>query len=81
MDHDDRDAFEEQDLVRLLVLEAGRLMEDTSPDFALKLPQDPSERAETLKAMLQSLQTIRKLLEAAVTFNTFCSAAGPPHAG
>ncbi len=69
MDTGPHHEVEDPDIVSLLVLEAGRLMEDASPDFALKLPETKAERGETLNAMLEAAAAIHSLMTAAVAAN------------
>lgn len=61
MEPDERDA-----LVRSLVLEAGRLMEDLSPELAFVLPAAGEQRLDTLAAWAANSTQAAVLLKAAV---------------
>jgi hypothetical protein len=66
MDDFDDDDMEEPDLVQLLVLEAGKLVEDTSGEFVLTLPSSASERAAKLLLMRRTLATAHMMVETAI---------------
>jgi hypothetical protein len=54
-------------LIQMLCLEAGRLMEDRSPEFALVLPKEPSElaaRLEYLREVSEELVTLSAAAQA-----------------
>ncbi len=53
------------DMVRSLVLEAGRLMEDLSPELALVLPTSQLARSVRIAALLAGADSITSLLRAA----------------
>lgn len=65
METDDDSTIGEPDLARLLVLEAGRLMEEASPLLAMRLPEDQAARAAALAVMSQASETIDALVHAA----------------
>jgi hypothetical protein len=68
----EKDTFcDEHDLVRLLVLEAGRLMEDASPDFAMALPSAASERMARLTTMRDAVAAGHALMKAAAALETW----------
>ncbi|MXO73054.1 hypothetical protein [Alteraurantiacibacter buctensis] len=54
------------DMVRLLVLEAGRFLEDLSPDLAQILPADEDVRRVRLGAMAEASAAATALLQAAI---------------
>ena len=60
---------ERDDMVRSLVLEAGRLMEDLSPELALVLPTEEVSRRAKLGAMLEVSAAATTLLQAAVVIS------------
>lgn len=64
MDADDLNETEFA-LTQLLVLEAGRILEDLTPDLALKLPHSTAHRHEQLTSMLAALESARSILLAA----------------
>lgn len=53
-------------LTRTLVLEAGRLMEELSPDLALTLPSAGEARQASIAAMLETARSIEALLATAL---------------
>lgn len=53
------------DLARLLVLEAGRVLEELTPTLALRLSDNPNDRAEAIRSSLATLDRARALLNAA----------------
>ncbi len=53
------------DLAQLLLREAGRLLEDLTPELAMRLPEQADERAALLRQALDTLDAARSLLEAA----------------
>jgi hypothetical protein len=57
---------ERDDMVISLVLEAGRLMEDLSPELALVLPIEEESRRAKLGAMLEASTAATTLLQAAI---------------
>lgn len=57
---------EQTDLVQLLVLEAGQLLEDASADFAMSLPSTGPARTKQLRDMLEIIETTRTLVLAAL---------------
>ncbi len=75
METDDNSALDGPDLVRLLVLEAGRLMEEASPMLAMRLPDDRAARAAVLVVMNQASETIDALLHAASALHRMDDAA------
>ncbi|RZA28156.1 MAG: hypothetical protein EOP02_08270 [Proteobacteria bacterium] len=66
MDDEDYDTLNRTSLVRLLVLEAGRLMEDASFDCALNLPRQASERRATLERLEGASTAMQAILQAAL---------------
>ncbi len=54
------DDHSRSELIQLLLLDAGRLMEDVSPEFAMALP----ETAEALDDRITSLETVASDLQA-----------------
>ena len=65
MEADHNDELEQLDLVQALVLEAGRLMENASMQFAMQLPRELTARRAVLAWMAQTVQTIEALVYAA----------------
>ena len=63
------DDYLEPDLVRLLVLEVGRLMEDVSPDLALVLPTAKRARQAKLSRLKKTVTAIAMLVDAAIAAN------------
>jgi hypothetical protein len=45
------DRSDHVNLISALLLEAGRIMEDTSPELALKLPEDPEGASARIVAL------------------------------
>lgn len=64
MENDGRDK-----LVSAMVLEAGRLMEDLTPDLAMVMPTQPEARLARLRAFQQRSEDCTVLLSAAVVLN------------
>lgn len=58
--------MERDELVRALVLEAGRLMEDISPELAFVLPPTTQDRKARLSAILEVSEEATALMRAAV---------------
>jgi len=54
------------DIVPLLVLEAGRLMEDASLEFAKVFPRLPSERSVRLTTLCDLARAIHSMMRTAV---------------
>lgn len=65
MDSTDDTDQAEPDLAQLLVLVAGRLMENLSPDLAMRLPRRETEKIARLKALHRTSDDITTLLLAA----------------
>lgn len=53
------------DLAQLLVLEAGRILEDLTTELAVTLPPSPAARYKHLTHILQALEQTHALLAAA----------------
>lgn len=53
------------DLIQDLLLEAGRLMEDESPEFALTWPEDPKLQRKRIEILAQVADDLRPLALAA----------------
>jgi|GEM_PF-1441097 len=66
MDCTDNTDLAEPDLAQLLVLEAGRILEDLTPDLAMALPVTSGDRNQTLAAQLAKIEKAGRLLVAAV---------------
>lgn len=73
MDRDDDLPQADTDLVQLLVLEAGRIMEDGSAAFAEALPAFQPARAAKLASLLALGRTAHVVIEAAVQLEERCS--------
>lgn len=65
MDDDTPSAEPEPDLAQLLVLEAGRIIEDLTPDLAQRLPLGTAEREGAIEMMVRCLTDACNLLAAA----------------
>ncbi|KUO54160.1 MAG: hypothetical protein APF78_01150 [Sphingomonadales bacterium BRH_c3] len=65
MDSDDLEEEPRPDLAQLLVLEAGRILEDLTPELAVRLPTDRDERLATIASALAALDDGRALMVAA----------------
>jgi len=55
----------EPDLAQLLVLEAGRILEDLAPELALRLPGPTSYCHDMIAVMIKRIDRARSLLVAA----------------
>ena len=55
----------QSDLIQRLLLEAGRIMEDSAPALALKLPDDPAEVSERIDQLARSASALAALAAAA----------------
>lgn len=55
----------EPDLAQLLVLEAGRMLEDLTPELALRLPNSREDRHDMITSMIVRLDRAHCLLTAA----------------
>lgn len=53
------------DLIQLLILEAGRIIEDAGPDFAMRLPNDLLDRRLALIHLRSKVEAIGVLVAAA----------------
>lgn len=63
---------EARELISVLVLEAGRIMEDASPDLALRLPTDGVAINQRLASARQAGQDIAQLVAAAEVLQRRC---------
>lgn len=66
MDRDDDLPQADTDLVQLLVLEAGRIMEDASVEFALALPNEEARRAAALSCIHDVAEAAQLLVRSAI---------------
>lgn len=71
----ERPDLDEPDLVQLLLLEAGRLMEDLAPALAMRQPVDRAVRAEFIARVRQVSHDMSDIAGAAEALNR--SRAGP----
>lgn len=69
METDDNSTIDEPHLVRLLVLEAGRVMEEASPLLAMRLPDEQQARGEFLSRIVQQAAAILLMAKAAATID------------
>lgn len=68
MDHSADTDLPEPDLAQLLVLEAGRILEDLTPELVMKLPQAALDRSNQLTAIVTELERAGAFLKAARAF-------------
>lgn len=61
MEIEDHCMDEEADLVQVLVLEAARIMEDTSPALAMRLPTSRPDREMALARLARAADAIHSL--------------------
>ena len=66
MERNDDTPEDNTDLVQLLVLEAGRLLEGASTDFAMTLPVPGLGRAEKLSQLTVTVMAAQTLLGTAI---------------
>lgn len=66
--HDDPDRHR-RELIQLLILEAGRIMEDTSPLLAMVLPVDASDRTQRIEKFRRDPEKIAALTHCARLLN------------
>ncbi|WP_379479803.1 hypothetical protein [Novosphingobium aquiterrae] len=60
---------EQADLVQQLILEAGRIMENVSPDLAMRLPANSLDREKALVGFCQIADAIHKLATAGLALS------------
>lgn len=57
---------QQSELIQRLLLEAGRIMEDASPELALKLPDDLANVRKRIDRLARNAETLSALAAAAV---------------
>jgi hypothetical protein len=56
---------QQSELIQRLLLEAGRIMEDSSPELALKLPDDPAEVSKRIDQLARTASALSAFAAAA----------------
>lgn len=68
------------DLIQRLLLEAGRVMEDSAPELALRLPKSPADVSKRIGQLARNASVLSALAVAAETLlNHFPIAAEESH--